>query len=476
MREVIRYISLLFLLFLFGCGGGGSTGNANFTMSLSSSSVVAGGSVSANAQLTSTTSSPVNNINVTFTSNRPDLIHFATDTGPSSITVKTNIDGSVNVVLYVDNSVAIPADGVDVSITSTSSGIPSTQPLKVTALSSGGATVGTTKISLALGATSIQDNSGQTIATATVTDSAGTALPGLPVSFTISPAAGPATISPINGGITDSSGKAYATISATTTSITKNIIIYAAVSGVTTTQPMTVVPTTSTTKLTLVTDLNKVDASGGQVVATATLVDSAGTPIPGVAVTFSILATGPASIISPASVNTSTSGTAKVTIQTTATDSTQNVLVQASTIYAGTTYTQVTAFQITKGIGTLVVTAPATTSSTAKAPATVSWITAIPVQLLDANGNPRTNIPVTLSILSSDRAGYQVATGVGTYAATATINTDAQGKVIFSTQSASLTVGAVGSFDTTQVVWKAQTNDVSPIIGYATSTYNLTGS
>jgi len=295
-------------------------------------------------------------------------------------------------------------------------------------------------------------------------------------SVTFSVLSGPATITAPAVVNTDGAGDAAVFIQAGP-NVTRRETVYVnaavTINGITfnTVSSFTVDPSI---KLALVTDLTKVDAAGGQVVATATLTDSAGVAISGQNITFSVLA-GQATVGSAAAVATSPSGDAKATLVTTATDSTQNVLVQAATTYAGVTYTQVTSFQITKGIGTLVITAPVTTSSDATAPATVRWLTSIPVKLLDSNGNPRTNVPVTLTAISSDRAGFQIANGAGVYIASHTVNTDSQGVAIFSTVSSNLTVAAVDDFDSSEVVWRAQTNDVSPIIGYATSIYNLTG-
>lgn len=297
MKYLIKQIFLVLILFAAGCSSKGA-GNATFTMTLSGTTVVAGGSVSSTSQLTSTASSPVNNIDITYTSNRPDLIHFAGNTatnyGGSSIAVKTNSTGNAYVVLNIDNSVAIPAEGTTVSITASSSGLTSTQQLTVTALpSGGGAVVGTSKISLVLGATSILDNGGQTIATATVTDPAGTPLSGQTVSFSFSPATGPATIVPINGGVTDNNGNAYATVTGSTTSTAQNIFIYATVSGVQTAKPLTVNPSSITTpssipkSVTLA--LTKAQfSSAEQTILTATVTDGSNIPVANQTVSFSL--------------------------------------------------------------------------------------------------------------------------------------------------------------------------------------------
>lgn len=425
------------------------------------------------AKFTYSDGTPVPNQTVTFTALDPGLFWnsaSATAVNGGVVTATTTTSGEAHAVAVPGN---FKTSGfIHIQATATFNGVTYTQVMPIAVQ----ATQVQKSLTLDKAALVISPNvSAKVNGVYNLKDINGNPLAGQSVTFSI--LSGPATITAPATVTTDGSGNASVFIQ-TGPIVTARETVYVnaavTINGVTfnTVSSFTVDPSI---KLALVTDIAKVDASGGQVVATATLTDSAGTAISGQNVTFSILAPVLATITSATTVVSSTTGAAKATIQTTATDSTQNVLVQASTTYAGTTYTQVTAFQITKGIGTLVVSAPATTSSTAKAPATVSWITAIPVQLLDANGNPRTNVPVTLSVISSDRAGYQVATGVGIYAATATINTDAQGKVIFSTQSASLTVAAAGSFDTTQVVWRAQTNDVSPIIGYATSTYNLTG-
>ena len=441
MKSFMKYCSIVMLLFLFGCGGGGSTGNATFTMSLSSSTVVAGNSVSSTSQLVSTSSSPVNNIPVTYTSNRPDLIHFAsntaTNTGASSITIKTNDTGSTYVVLNIDNSVAIPAEGVSVSIIATSSGLTSTQQLTVTALpTGGGGVVGTTKISLALGATSIQDNNGQTTAIATVTDSAGTALSGQTVVFTVSPSTAPATIVSINGGVTNSSGKAYATITGTTTGSTQNIFIYATISGVSDTQPLAVVPSSITTPSSIPKNIalsfskTSLQASE-QAILTATVTDGSNVPVGNQLVSFSLQPAGVHATITPINNGlTDSTGKAYAIVTATIASSIENAVAYASTGVSPNTVTGSSLIQILP---------PGATSTTLPA----AKVSMIPDKTsLQPSGQAVITTTITDAagaVVPSEVVTFSVISGPLTLTTPASLATGSDGKVLAVVQASATT-------------------------------------
>ncbi len=417
---------------LFGCsGGGGAAGNATFSMSLSATSVVAGGSVSSTAQLTSTTTQPVNNIDVTYTSNRTDLIHFATNTatnsGGSSITVKTNSSGSAYVVLNIDNSVAIPAEGVSVSITATSSGMSSTKQLTVTAVSGGTGTVGGTKVQLSLDKASIQDNGGQAVATATVTDSAGNILSGQTVTFSISPTTGPATILPINGGVTDSSGRAFATITGTTTGTTQNIFIYATTSNISTAQPLAVVPSSSTTPSSIP---KNIALSFGktslqpteQTILTATVTDGSSLPVANQAVSFSLQPSGVHATISPINSGlTDSAGKAYAVVSATTATATENVVVYAITGVSPNTVT---------GSSIIQVLPPGSTSTTLPA----ANISMIPDKTsIQPNGQALITTTITdaaSAVVSGAVVTFSVVSGPITLVTPASATTGGDGKVL----------------------------------------------
>jgi len=417
MKKWLLFI-LSFLGLLAGCTGGTNAGNATFVMSLSSSSVIAGGSISASSQLTSTTSKPVNNIDVTYSSNRPDLIHFATNIatnyGTSSIPVKTNSTGNTTVVLNIDNSVAIPVEGISVSIIATTSGLQSVQTLTVTAVSGGtGASVGATKVALALAAPSIQDNGGQTIATATVTDSAGTVLSDQAVTFTISPTTGPANITPINGGLTDSTGKAYATITGTTTATPQNIFVYAASSGTSTAQPLTITPTITATPTTIpksitITTTKSSLQTSEQLILTAAVADGSGNAIANQTVAFAVQpAAGHATVTPINNGTTDSTGKAYAIVAATTATAIEQVFIYAST---GTTPNTVTTASSSIQImppGTTATTLPASIITMSPDKQSLSPVTSstnnstvITTVVNDANGKSVPNENVTFSVIS----------------------------------------------------------------------------
>ena len=90
----------------------------------------------------------------------------------------------------------------------------------------------------------------------------------------------------------------------------------------------------------------------------------------------------------------------------------------------------------------------------------------MPFTLLDANGNPRVGVPVNLSVFSSSAPGnFSIFTP-------STVTTDAKGTGIFNIQADVFAAG-VGMQNTESVVWRVQTNDTIPVVGYSSSLFTV---
>lgn len=240
--------------------------------------------------------------------------------------------------------------------------------------------------------------------------------------------------------------------------------------------------------------LPQVDTANGTVLLTAKLLNvtggvyfdpvtdlktEAGSPVPNQAVTFNVLA-GPGTISYTTPV-TDKNGEAKAIFSTGYVASTTNVIVEATVTVAGKNYRGYTSFQIVRGSGVIMFTSAAALKpgeqnsmlpamdkkvDPAATPA-VDFLQMIPFKLTDANGNPRTGVPVTLSVYSTSGAPTDVEID------RQTVTTDSAGMGIFNV-SVGLVSPPPGSFTASSVIYRAVTNDANPITGYAGGNYSLT--
>lgn len=431
-------MSIIVSMLVAACSGGGAGSGAylgsgtKIALSLSSTTVVAGGSIAATTVLTTTkTGFPLNNLDVTYTSTRPDLVHFATNvatnTGLGTITVQTDTSGMTQVVLNIDNSVAIPSDGVSVDISANYAGAVSVVTLKITAVSTGGGPVGTNSIALSLDKASIADNGGQAVATATVTDAANSPVSGTTVSFSVSPQTGPVTIVPVNGGVTDSSGKAYAIITGTTTVSTQTVFIYANMSGILASQPLQITPTASLPPSSEPNNISMVFGktilqAGEQTLLTATVTDANSVPTANRTVTFSILPAGTHASITPINSGvTDSNGKAYAVVTATTATVIENAIIYASAGTAPNTVTNSAAIQILPP-GATTTTLPAssveiTLDKTNILPGGTVLATAL---INDASG----------AIVAGENVTFSVVSGPLSIVAPATVTTGTDGKCL----------------------------------------------
>lgn len=135
-------------------------------------------------------------------------------------------------------------------------------------------------ITLTTDRTTIDANIGQVLATATITDSTGAAVPGRGVTFSIQ--AGPATVTPsLTTVTTDSTGKAVTVIVPGDTLTTTNVIVKATtlISGQTATAYATFQIVRGTGEITFLTSASTTDPSGTLVTLSKTLdASQAGVP------------------------------------------------------------------------------------------------------------------------------------------------------------------------------------------------------
>lgn len=240
--------------------------------------------------------------------------------------------------------------------------------------------------------------------------------------------------------------------------------------------------------------LPQIDSENGTVLLTAKLLNmtggvfvdpvtnqktEAGSPVPNQVVTFNVLA-GPGTI-SYATPLTDKNGEAKAILSTGYVASTTNVIVEATVTVSGKNYRGYTSFQVVRGTGVIMFTSAAATKpgeqnsmlppiekkvDPAATPA-VAFVQLIPFKLTDANGNPRTGVPVTLSVYSTNGAPTDVDID------RQTVTTDSAGMGIFNV-SVALESPPPNSFTTTSVIFRAVTNDANPVTGYVGGSYSLT--
>lgn len=238
--------------------------------------------------------------------------------------------------------------------------------------------------------------------------------------------------------------------------------------------------------ISLATDRTTIDANIGQVLATATVVDSKGTGIAGVPVTFSVTA-GPATVApSLVTVNTDAKGKALTVIVPGNTLTTTNVILMASMVYSGNTAFSYGNFQIARGTGIIkFVTDPVGAAETFLYQMDKSidsnsggavFFQQIPFKVLDANGNPRPGVPVTMSVYShaSNSAALLIQPSVVTIdylqnpvgePSQQTVTTDSRGEGIFNVTVLAYAPGA-GLAVGDSIVFKAVTNDTNALVGY----------
>jgi hypothetical protein len=252
---------------------------------------------------------------------------------------------------------------------------------------------------------------------------------------------------------------------------------------------------TGKTGISLSTDVVTVDVNNGQVLATAKLISN-GTAVSGVPVTFSIEAptNGPATIeAGMATVATDSNGSAVTRITTGYNVITTNVIVKAEARIANQLFASHATFQIVRGGGVIMFTdkaglAPGQQSDLLPGLSVTvdplftggTWDLEelIPVKLTDSNGNPRVGVTITLSafIITSLNPGDATADFIvepGVTAPQQTIVTDSAGQGVFNAV-AHLKVPAAGTTNTSDIVFKAVTNDASQIIAYAGAPYSVT--
>ncbi|HEY6837589.1 MAG TPA: hypothetical protein VI389_02480 [Geobacteraceae bacterium] len=238
---------------------------------------------------------------------------------------------------------------------------------------------------------------------------------------------------------------------------------------------------TGVSGISLALDRTTVDANNGQVLATATLLSN-GAGVPGSQVTFSIVAptNGPATI-DPllTTVSTDSNGKAVTRVTTGSTNSTTNVIVKAAGTINGQAAVAFASFQIVRGSGVIAIgdngMLPKRTQDV-DAYSTWTFEELIAFQLTDSNGNPRVGVPVTLSKYSQQRDSIVVIDYLSnpvTEPNQQTVTTDSSGRGIFNV-SVTMTAFGPGLTNSDAIVYKAVTNDPTPVVNYVGQVYSLT--
>jgi hypothetical protein len=264
-----------------------ATGASGITVSIAASatSLAAGQIAVITATVTDGASAPVIGQAVTFTLS-------ANNSGAALVTLSGATDVSGRAIAQYTAGANSPTTSVQDTVLASVTGSTAAVVITRTVGTATGFQIGVTATptTLAAGATSI--------IVATVTNANGTVAPGQPVSFAFVSNASGANLSPLNSGITDAGGKALAVYTAGSFSPNQTVqdVITAAVPGAVAAAIITRQAATVTgNRISSLTAIPSIlsSATGGTSIVTATVVGGAGvTPVPGVTVTFDVLAGG----------------------------------------------------------------------------------------------------------------------------------------------------------------------------------------
>ena len=247
---------------------------------------------------------------------------------------------------------------------------------------------------------------------------------------------------------------------------------------------------TDLAKPTTLTNLPQVDVNIGTVLLTAELLNmsggvftdpvshqpvASGAAVPNQVVSFAVLA-GPGTIgyITPV---TDKNGVAKALFTTGNVNYTTTVIVEASATVDGKNYRAYTSFQIVRGTGVITLT---TSPQSAEIDPSIAsghiFEQQIPFTVTDSNGNPRVNVPITLSVYSQQGDSpvtIDFLKNPVTEPDQQTVTTDSAGKGIFNVAVA-IDAPPAGITVSDSIVYKAVTHDLIPVIAYAGAGYTLT--
>jgi hypothetical protein len=377
---------------------------------------------------------------------------------------------------------------------------------------------GKTGITLSTDRTSVDANNGQVVVTARIVGN-GVALAGIPVSFSIAaPLNGPATVEAgLTTVTTDSNGMAITRVTTGNTLSTTSVIVNASASiG---SQHASANTTFQIVRGTGVIAFGATPAESAQSNPSLEahhvfqkqiplrLTDANGNPRVGVAVTLSVYTnSGTASVeFAQKTVNTDASGAAIFNATVTMPSPTPGFTVADSVIFKATTSDANPIVGYAAGYYSLTSITPGTTlpggvimfTSAAglqpgdqtnlipsiikevDTPPDVIWsfLQLIPFKVTDSNGNPRMGVPVTLSVYSittaqPDDVVIDFLVPPITESKQQTVTTDSAGQGVFNV-AAQLRAFSPGETNNVDAVFKAVTNDTTPVTAYVGATYSL---
>lgn len=255
------------------------------------------------------------------------------------------------------------------------------------------------------------------------------------------------------------------------------------------------------TGITLTTDRASVDVINGQVLVTAQVLNNS-MPVPGIPVTFSVVApiNGPATIEAGlTTVTTDSNGMAitRVTAGDANSTTTTNVIVQGAVTIGAQSAIAQTTFQIIRGGGVIMFSSQAgiTPGGQTNVLAPISaegvdplswygWVQLIPFKVTDSDGNPRVSVPVTLSVYNINGITPSLInpqnpdvlidfSPLPSSVTSQTVTTDSAGQGLFNI-FVSLRSYDAGQKDSVSIIFKAVTNDSLPVTAYVGNTYSVT--
>jgi hypothetical protein len=330
-------------------------------------------------------------------------------------------------------------------------------------------------------------NDGSVLATAKIVRN-GAAVSGIPVTFSVvAPTIGPATIEAgLTTVATDSNGLAVTRITTGTVASTTNVIIKATapvgtqtVNATATFQLVPLLATSVRSYFNLILSVTDTLGTGNivgpnsTVIASATLKDTVGNPVPNQQIKFEqVIGPVNAVTINPAVVTTDSNGMAvNFLVAGPSTPSAVDVIIKASTTVNGQLVTAIGMFKIQRSqsniIKFLTSKAPtdpdgtlnrlAVTMENQLTPSSRTILQLVPFQILDNNGVPRSRVPVNISVYSEIGSCpvFIDSPEVGTVR---TVTTDDTGLGIFNA-GVTVEMPPIGSENACSIIYKAEAAD-----------------
>ena len=318
-----------------------------------------------------------------------------------------------------------------------------------------------TGVTIAIAASQTSVTAGQpSVITATITDSSGTAVPNVTVTFSFATGgkqSGSPTIVTLNNGTTDADGKAIAIYTAGSLSGTDSIVGTVSSSGSSSANSVQIAVTTTSSstgyQLAITASPSSV-SSGLSSVITATLRDGSGNALSNKTVSFAFVNSSTNGSLSAPTAITDANGNAVVVYTAGTVTSTVQDIIQASFSSGGYSAAADAIVTITSSATTTTTTGYQLAITASPSSVSSGLSSVITATLKDGSGNPLSNRSVSFAFLNS---GY-----TGTLSASTAI-TDASGNAVVVYTAGTVTAA------TQDIIQASYSNTVSGTTYYATA-------